>query len=195
MDRGRLKSAHEGQVALPSLFRTHRLIIYCKQVYLPALHGHVPSDMMRTVRAFLEFCYTVRRDEHGEHTSAELKDALTRFHKHREVFRADGVRSEKGFSLPRQHSMVHYDKRIWDFGAPNGLCSSITESKHIKAVKEPWRRSNRYEALGQMLLTNQRMDKLAISRVHFDNRGMLKETCLMEAQLALGKVLMCQRPS
>ncbi|OJT05008.1 hypothetical protein TRAPUB_4221, partial [Trametes pubescens] len=113
-----------------------------------------------------------------------LNDALARFHQYREVFRVGGVR-EEGFSLPRQHSMVHYEKRIWDFAAPNGLCSSITESKHIKAVKEPWRRSNRYEALGQMLLTNQRMDKLAISRVHFENRGMLKDTCLREAQLLL----------
>jgi hypothetical protein len=63
------------------------------------------------------------------------------------------------------------------FGAPNGLCSSITESKHIKAVKEPWRRSNRYDALGQMLLTNQRLDKLAAARVDFNARGMLKGTC------------------
>lgn len=96
-----------------------------------------------------------------------------------------GVRND--FSLPRQHSMVHYEKRIWDFGAPNGLCSSITESKHIKAVKEPWRRSNRYGALGQMLLTNQRMDKLAISRVMFNDRGMLQESCLREAQAAAGR--------
>ncbi|KAF9538821.1 hypothetical protein CPC08DRAFT_738828 [Agrocybe pediades] len=40
------------------------------------------------------------------------------------------------------------------FGSPNGLCSSITESKHIKAVKEPWRRSNRFNALSQMLCAN-----------------------------------------
>lgn len=59
------------------------------------------------------------------------------------------------------------------FGSPNGLCSSITESKHIKAVKEPWRRSNHYNALGQMLLTNQRNDKLAASTVDFAARGML----------------------
>lgn len=64
------------------------------------------------------------------------------------------------------------------FGAPNGLCSSITESKHIKAVKKPWRRSSRYQALGQMLLTNQRLDKLAAARVDFQRRGMLKGTCL-----------------
>ncbi|KAF9553018.1 hypothetical protein CPC08DRAFT_728207 [Agrocybe pediades] len=62
---------------------------------------------------------------------------------------------------------------IREFGAPNGLCSSITESKHIKAVKEPWRRSNHYEALGQMLVTNQRLDKLAAARVDFKSRGML----------------------
>src|SRR5882762_245366 len=62
--------------------------------------------------------------------------------------------------------------------APNGLCSSITESKHIEAVKEPWRRSNHFNALSQMLLTNQRLDKLAASRVDFASCGMLKGTCL-----------------
>ncbi|KAN0111280.1 hypothetical protein V8E52_008655 [Russula decolorans] len=64
------------------------------------------------------------------------------------------------------------------FGAPNGLCSSITESKHIKAVKEPWRRSSRFNALGQILVTNQRLDKLAACRVNFMARGMLNGPCL-----------------
>jgi hypothetical protein len=59
------------------------------------------------------------------------------------------------------------------FGAPNGLCSSITESKHIRAVKEPWRRSNRNQALGQMLVTNQRLDQLMAARSDFTDRGML----------------------
>ena len=59
------------------------------------------------------------------------------------------------------------------FGAPNGLCSSITESKHIKAVKKPWRHSSQYQALGQMLLINQCMDKLAAARVDFVAHGML----------------------
>jgi len=78
-----------------------------------------------------------------------------------------------GFSLPRQHSLVHYRVNIQDFGAPNGLCSSITESRHITTVKKPWRRSNRYEALGQMLITNQRLDKLAATRADFIAREML----------------------
>ncbi|KAJ7362401.1 hypothetical protein DFH08DRAFT_683551, partial [Mycena albidolilacea] len=41
---------------------------------------------------------------------------------------------------------------------------AIPESRHITAVKKPWRRSSRYNALGQMLLTNQRLDKLAAAR-------------------------------
>jgi hypothetical protein len=129
--------------------------------------------MVQAMRAFLEFCYIARRDIHDTHSLVALDDALQRFHHYREIFRTSGVRAE-GFNLPRQHSLIHYVRLIRAYGAPNGLCTSITESKHIKAVKEPWRRSNRYDALSQMLLTNQRLDKLAAARVDFANRGMLE---------------------
>jgi hypothetical protein len=133
--------------------------------------------MIRAFRAFLEFCYIARRDVIDSKALTELQDALTRFHHYRTIFQKCGVRPN-GFSLPRQHSLTHYPFLIREFGAPNGLCSSITESKHIQAVKKPWRRSNRYQALGQMLLTNQRLDKIAAARADFTNRGMLKGTCL-----------------
>jgi len=80
-----------------------------------------------------------------------------------------------GISLPRQHALMHYISLIRQFGAPNGLCSSITESKHIRAVKEPWRRSSRNQPLGQMLVTNQRLDQLAAARTDFVHHGMLSE--------------------
>ncbi len=146
------------------------------QIYISAIEGHVPADMVRAFRAFGEFCYIARCDVHNETTLQELDDALNRFHQYRQIFVTTGVRTD--FSLPRQHSLVHYYALIRLFGAPNGLCSSITESKHIKAVKEPWRRSSRYQALGQMLLTNQRLDKLAACRVDFTARGMLHGLCL-----------------
>ena len=128
--------------------------------------------MVQAIRAFLEFCYIARRDTHDTNSLAALDDALRRFHHHRDIFQTSGIRVN-GFNLPRQHSLTHYVKLIRAFGAPNGLCSSITESKHIKAVKEPWRRSNRFDALGQMLLTNQRLDKLAAARAKFTSCGML----------------------
>lgn len=127
--------------------------------------------MVKAIKAFLEFCYLVRREVITTSTLAAIEQALADFHQERVVFEELGVRV--GFSLPRQHSLKHYPALIQQFGAPNGLCSSITESKHIKAVKEPWRRSNKYKALGQMLLTNQRLDKLHAARVDFTARGML----------------------
>ncbi|KAG2339206.1 hypothetical protein BDR05DRAFT_977829 [Suillus weaverae] len=151
-----------------------------------AIEGHVPQDVVCTFSAFLEFCYIVRCEALTEDDLVKLQDALDRFHKYWEIFEATGVVST--FSLPRQHSLCHYILLIRLFGAPNGLCSSITESKHIKAVKEPWRRSSRFNALGQMLLTNQRLDKLAAARADFEARGMLHGSCLSNA---LGELRRC----
>ena len=135
--------------------------------------------MVRCIWAFLEFCYIARQDVHDEKSLDDLNDTITRFHQYCEIFVTTGVRPD-GFSLPRQHSMVHYLSLIRAFGGPNGLCSSITESKHIKAIKEPWCRSNCYNALGQMLLSNQHLDKLAALRVDFRKRGMLNGTCFID---------------
>jgi hypothetical protein len=129
--------------------------------------------MVKAISAFTEFCYLVRREIISEDTLQSIDAAVDSFHNFREIFRTVGVRPD-GFSLPRQHSLIHYRRLIQMFGAPNGLCSSITESKHIKAVKKPWRRSSRNHALGQILLTNQRLDKLAAARVDFTARGMMQ---------------------
>lgn len=143
--------------------------------------------MVKAIRAFLDFCYLARRNVHTKRTLEELDDALRHFHRFRKIFQTTGVRSD-GFALPRQHSLKHYVKHIRLFGAPNGLCSSITESKHIKAVKEPWRRSSRYQALGQMLLINQRLDKLAALRTELKERGMLEGSVLQDV---LRRLRMC----
>lgn len=149
----------------------------------------MPGDIVRTFRAFLEFCYIVRHDAITEDGLSQLQDALMWFHEHCEIFVTTGVRSH--FLLPRQHLMIHYHSLIRQFGAPNGLCSSITESKHIRAVKEPWRRSNRNKALGQMLVTNQRLDQLVAAHTEFSNCGMLNGTCLSEVLHTLGELSSC----
>ncbi|KAJ7261170.1 hypothetical protein C8J57DRAFT_1635845 [Mycena rebaudengoi] len=146
------------------------------KVYLPAIAGHLPSTVVQAVADIIEFCHLVRRSVIDEDTLLAIDAAVARFHQHREIFRED-VRPD-GFSLPRQHSIVHYRDLIQLFGAPNGLCSSITESKHIKAVKKPYRRSSHNKPLGQMLLTNQRLNKLAAARVDFTARGMLEGSLL-----------------
>ena len=147
-------------------------------MYLPAIQGHVPPQLIRTFRAFLEFCYIARKNFITETDLSALEDALSRFYANREILVTSGVRED--FLLPRQHSLIHYPHLIRLFGAPNGISSSITESQHIRSVKEPWRRSNRHEALGQMLVTNQRLDQLNAARSDFAKRGMLDGSVLSD---------------
>ncbi|KAF8806288.1 hypothetical protein BYT27DRAFT_7191619 [Phlegmacium glaucopus] len=94
-----------------------------------------------------------------EATLATFNNTLAKFYTHHEIFQCLGVRPD-GFSLPHQHALSHYHHLIQEFGTPGGICSSITESRHIIAVKKPWQHSNHYEALSQMLLINQCLDKL-----------------------------------
>lgn len=167
MDRRRLQGVNEGK------FHIHGTLVdkHALQVWLPAIAGHVPAPMVRAISAFLEFSYLVRRSHIDSKTLQQIDAAITQYLQERQVFLDVGVRTT--FKLPRHHSIVHYKTLIQQFGAPNGLCSSITENRHITTVKEPWRRSNRNEALGQILLTNQRLDKLAASRADFLSRGMI----------------------
>ncbi|KAL1740672.1 hypothetical protein HDZ31DRAFT_47033 [Schizophyllum fasciatum] len=144
------------------------------KVFLAAIAGHVPPRMCKAFSAFLDFCYIVRRNAITAPMLKDAQAALDRFTRFRQVFIDVGVR--EGISLPRQHSLKHYVRSIRLFGSPNGLCSSITESKHIKAVKEPWRRSSRFNALSQMLTINVRLDKMHAAHLAFERRGMMRGT-------------------
>ncbi|KAJ2936690.1 hypothetical protein H1R20_g396, partial [Candolleomyces eurysporus] len=123
------------------------------KVYLPAIRGHVPNEMVQTIASFLDFCYFAWHTDITEDRLKTLDTALQWFYAYQEIFHQSGVQPT-GFSLLCQHTLSHYWTLIEDFGAPGGLCSSITKSRHITAVKRPWWQSNCYKALGQMLLTN-----------------------------------------
>ncbi|KAK7029506.1 hypothetical protein VNI00_014539 [Paramarasmius palmivorus] len=141
------------------------------KVYLPAIAGRVPDGIVRTLASFIEVCHLIRRDVISEDTIRAISQQIEVFHRERAIFKDLDIKDT--FSLPRQHSLTHYPHLIAEFGSPNGLCSSITESKHISAVKEPWRRSSRNQPLGEMLVINDRMDKLEWAEVDFRSRGML----------------------
>ncbi|KAI6095577.1 hypothetical protein EDD16DRAFT_1691590 [Pisolithus croceorrhizus] len=136
------------------------------------MKGHVPCDIVQTFCTFLEFCYIVQQNIITKDMLSDLKMALDHFHHYHEIFQDISVHID-GFSLPCQHSLVHYGALIHLFGAPNGLCMSITESKHIVAVKRPWWQSSKHNALGQILWTNQHLTQLAAACADFEACGML----------------------
>ncbi|KAI5996903.1 hypothetical protein F5J12DRAFT_907013 [Pisolithus orientalis] len=141
-------------------FKDH-LVDWVERYILQPLKAMSCRMSVHTFCAFLEFCYL---------------DALAHFHSYCEVFWNAQVVTT--FSLPWQHAMKHYPYLICQFGALNGLCSSITKSKHIKAVKWPYQHTNHFQALGQMLVINQRLDKFAAVHADFEKHGMSRGTCL-----------------
>ncbi|KAJ7195388.1 hypothetical protein GGX14DRAFT_575707 [Mycena pura] len=76
--------------------------------------------MVKTIAAFMDFCYLVRRNAISASDLTDIKNALARFHRYRKIFIATGVRID--ISLPRQHALVHYNTLL---GSPNG--SAVAE--------------------------------------------------------------------
>jgi hypothetical protein len=134
----------------------------------------MPPDMIHIFCTFLTFCYLVCQEMINNDTLTSIQAALDEFHHYHNIFQIARVHNlNTGFNLPQQHSLTDYPQLIRLFGAPNGLCSSITESKHIESIKNPYQDSNRCDLLGQMLVTNQPTDKLAAAHVDFGTQGML----------------------
>ncbi|KAG2005607.1 hypothetical protein CC2G_001999 [Coprinopsis cinerea AmutBmut pab1-1] len=156
------------------------------KVYIPAIVGYVPDDMVKCLVSFMDACYIFRRNGITVSALETAKIRLAEFHALREVFVKEGTRSH--CSLPRQHALSHFIDAIRNFGAPNGLCSSITESRHISAVKEPWRRSNRNDPLLQMLQTIVRLDKMAALRRKLMHHGKLEGTTAMYMAMDEGEM-------
>jgi hypothetical protein len=130
--------------------------------------------MVHCIANFMDACYIARRNAITSPSLEHFRHCVDTFQELRNIFIATDVRTT--ISLPRQHALDHFYYAMQFFGSPNGLCSSITESKHIKAVKEPWRRSSRFKALIQMLRIIVRMDKMAALYQLFSKQGMMRGT-------------------
>jgi hypothetical protein len=122
--------------------------------------------------SFIECCHIIQRKDFDERSLDDLEHAIDAFFRDVKIFETLGVRTN--MNLPLQHSLRHYRYVIEQFGSPSGHDTSITENRHRSAVKEPWRRSNRCQALSQMLRTLLRLDKLAAMRVYLESLGLLK---------------------
>jgi hypothetical protein len=144
------------------------------QVFLAAIAGYVPSAMVHSIATFMDSCYIARHNAITAPALEHFQECVEEFHLLWNIFIKAGV--QDSISLPHQHALKHFYHAIQLFSSPNGLCSSIMESKHIKVVKKPWRRSSQYQALIQMLQTIVRMEKIMVLCQVFSDRGILVGT-------------------
>ena len=68
------------------------------QVYLPAIQGHIPEDIVSTLHAFLEFFYLMRHNVLTAKDLDNLDEILAWFYKYWEIFKTVGIVTT--FSLP-----------------------------------------------------------------------------------------------
>ncbi|KAF8263103.1 hypothetical protein EI94DRAFT_1773032 [Lactarius quietus] len=145
------------------------------KVFLAAITGYLPSVMVRSIVAFMDACYITRRNAINSIALEHLRNSVDMYHELRSVFVQAGVRNT--LSLPHQHALMHFYHAIHLFGSPNGLCSSITESKHIETMKDTWRRTSRYYAIYQMLRILFCMAKMLALHRRLQRNGMLRGFC------------------
>lgn len=172
MDWKWLQSFNESKSYYKLLDYTYFLLTLKKKIYLLAIADYVPAQMVQALAAFSEFCYIVHQYSLDENYLIALKNALQQFETHHSIFQACGICPAET-SIPHIHALQHYEEVIQLFGAPNGLCPSITESKHIAAVKKPYRHSNHNQALHQILVINQQLDNLKSFRNTCMAKGMI----------------------
>jgi hypothetical protein len=98
--------------------------------------------MVQCVATFMDACYIAHWNVITAPALKSFQESVEQFQKLCNIFIEAGVWVT--ISLPHQHALKHFYYLIQFFGSPNGLCSSITESKHIKAMKEPWHQSSQF---------------------------------------------------
>ena len=68
------------------------------KVFLPAIEGLIPVDMVRCVATFLDFCYLMCRDFHDTTSLTATQEALDQFHFYHDIFKDVGLLDD--FNLP-----------------------------------------------------------------------------------------------
>jgi hypothetical protein len=119
-----------------------------------------------------------------------MEALLQEFHETQKFFLESGVTNK--LAAPRQHALSHYIQGIKAFGALNGLCSSITKSKHIKAVKKPWCHSSQNTPIFQMMDWITRLEKLARIKAYLTSLQLMWGTTAQFMQNHLTKSYGCE---
>jgi hypothetical protein len=127
-------------------------------VDLPLPGGHVPSRVLRAVRALLDFWFLAQYPSHTGDTLCRLEDALCRFHANKGVFIDLGIREQ--FNIPKLHSLIHYKTSISLFGTADNYNTEQSERLHIDFTKDAYRATNHRDEFPQMTAWLERREKV-----------------------------------
>ncbi|KAJ7802886.1 hypothetical protein B0H14DRAFT_3884342 [Mycena olivaceomarginata] len=137
--------------------------------------------MVKALSSFMDFCYLVRRNAISAPDLTGIKNALDAFHHHRQIFIDCGVRID--ISLPRQHSPRPLPSLYSPLRLPQWPLLLNHRVEAYQGRQRAWRRSSRFNALSQMLVTLQRLDKMAAHNVLAGNQPQVAAAAAAAAAL------------
>ncbi|TCD60331.1 hypothetical protein EIP91_010340 [Steccherinum ochraceum] len=119
-----------------------------EKVFGCVLPGAVQQSVVHAAIAILDFIYYAQLRSHTTTTLAALRDALRRFHQHKDAFVQ--LKCRPHFRIPKVHAMEHYAMMIEELGSADGYSTENPERLHIDLAKNAYRASNRKGYLIQM---------------------------------------------
>jgi hypothetical protein len=131
-----------------------------EKVFLGLIAANADVEMVKAVRALMDFAYFASLQSHTSKTLLGLRTALDDFHTHKQIFIDLGGRKEH-FNFPKLHALDHYDDLIRLFGSADGFNTKSPERLHIDYAKNAYRASNRKDYIIQMTLWLQRQESVA----------------------------------
>ncbi|KAG8734479.1 hypothetical protein FRC10_011704 [Ceratobasidium sp. 414] len=124
-----------------------------RQLLPVVLDAQVLTDFVCMIRALLDLSYLAHSAQLTDEELTEMGNALAAFHKAKHVLLDLGIYRGRGAfdHIAKLHMVSHYLHDIRKLGVPDGFSTETPEHLHIIYVKIPWRMSNRWEPLPQMV--------------------------------------------
>ncbi|KAH9942200.1 uncharacterized protein BXZ73DRAFT_87866 [Epithele typhae] len=130
-----------------------------ERVFLGALTGAAKPDVVRAVRAVLDFIYYAHFEAHTSRSLARLESVWRAFHAHKHIFTSLGIRNH--YNIPKIHAALHYPVSIRQLGSADGFNTEASERLHIDCTKDAYNASNKRAYIKQMTTWLNRQERIA----------------------------------
>ncbi len=138
-------------------------------------HPKITPDIMKALRAVLDFIFLAQLEKHTTTTIQQLRGHLQTFHANKHHISTAGIRNgprQKGqFNIPKLELMNHVPDFVQQLGSVLQYTTEHTERCHITMAKQPYRSTNKKGYQPQICLILDRRDKIDLFATYLTWKG------------------------
>lgn len=121
-------------------------------------HESVTPQIMKAVRALLDFIFKAQFPMHSDATLESMKEDLRIFWANVGAFHDNGARIIEHFNIPKLHALHHYLENIQNLGTADNYSTEIGETLHISMCKLAYQATNKKNYSEQIIRYLVRME-------------------------------------